>query len=115
MSLERLKKNWEFKRVYRYGRTVVSKYIVLYYCPNEMKVNRIGFSISKKVGGSVVRNRVKRLFRETFLLINQELYQGFDLVLIARKPSVKLNFQETCKELYNLCRRGQLLKKPRSL
>jgi ribonuclease P protein component len=115
MSLERLKKNWEFKRVYRYGRTVVSKYIVLYYCPNEMKVNRIGFSISKKVGGSVVRNRVKRLFRETFLLINQELYQGFDLVLIARKPSVKLNFQETCKELYNLCRRGQLLKKSRSL
>lgn len=108
MTLFRLKKNWEFKRVYRYGRTVVSKYIVLYYCPNGLTVNRIGFSISKKVGTSVVRNRIKRLLKEALLLLDIKLKKGFDLILIARNPSAELSFQETVRELHILCRKGHL-------
>jgi ribonuclease P protein component len=111
MPVKMLKKNWEFKRVYRFGRTVVSKYIVLYYCPNELAINRVGFSISKKVGSSVVRNRIKRLYREVFLLLDHKLCQGFDFILIARKPSADINFHEACKELYNQCRKGLLLLK----
>ncbi len=111
MELLRLKKNWDFKRVYRYGRTVVSRNIVLYYCPNGLEFNRIGFSISKKVGKSVVRNKIKRIYREAFVRVEKQLYKGYDFVLIARRPAVNVSFQEAFKELYNLCRKGQLLLK----
>jgi len=111
MTLFRLKKNWEFKRVYRYGRTVVSRNIVLYYCPNGLKFNRIGFSISKKVGKSVVRNKIKRIYREAFSKLQGQLCNGYDFILIARKPAVDVSFNEAFKELYNLCRKGQLLLK----
>ncbi len=107
----RLKKNWEFKRVYRKGRTVVSRNIVLYYCPNGKNFNRIGFSISKKVGRSVVRNKIRRIYREAYLRIEEKLYKGYDFILIARKPAVDVSFQEACKELFNLCRKGKLLQK----
>ena len=109
MALFRLKKNWDFKRVYRYGRTVVSRNIVLYYCPNGMESNRIGFSISKKVGKSVVRNKIKRIYREAFFKLEEQLCKGYDFILIARKPAVDVSFHEALKELYNLCRKGQLL------
>ncbi len=111
MALNRLKKSWEFKRVYRYGRTVVSRNIVLYYCPNGLAYNRIGFSISKKVGKSVVRNRIRRIYREAFMVVEKQLSKGYDFILIARKPAVDVSFHEACKELYNLCRKGQLLLK----
>jgi ribonuclease P protein component len=111
MPLLRLKKNWEFRRVYRYGRTVVSRNIVLYYCPNGTEHNRIGFSVSKKVGGSVVRNRIKRCFREALLHVEHKLKKGYDLILIARKPSAELNFHEAVRELNKLCRKGQLFLK----
>jgi len=107
----RLKKNWEFKRVYRKGRTVVSRNIVLYYCPNGKNINRIGFSISKKVGKSVVRNKIKRIYREAFYKIEVNLHKGYDFILIARKPAVDVSFQEACKELFDLCRKGKLLQK----
>ncbi len=111
MGLSKLKKNWEFKRVYRYGRTVVSRNIVLYYCPNGTAYNRVGFSVSKKVGKSVVRNKIKRIYREAFLSIEERLARGFDFVLIARKPAVNVSFREACEELYILCRKGKLLLK----
>ena len=107
----RLKKNWEFKRVYRNGRTVVSRKIVLYYCPNGKEYNRLGFSISKKVGKSVVRNKIRRIYREAYGRIESQLKKGYDFILIARKPAVDVSFQEACKELYNLCRKGKLLQK----
>lgn len=112
--MKRLKKNWEFKRVYRKGRTVVSRNIVLYYCPNGLDNNRIGFSISKKVGKSVVRNRIRRVYREAFKVVDKFLKQGNDFILIARKPAVDVSFNQACKELYNLCRKKQLIIKRQS-
>jgi len=111
MNPDRLRKNREFRRVYRYGRTVVTKNIVLYYCPNGLRLNRIGFSISKKVGKSVVRNRIKRIYREAIRQVEEQLKKGYDFVLIARKPAVSVSFHEACKELYGLCRKKRLLAK----
>lgn len=111
MDLSRLKKNWEFKKVYRSGRTVVSRNIVLYYCPNGLEINRIGFSIRKKVGKSVVRNRIRRIYREAFISIGGDLKKGYDFVLIARKPAENVSFHDACKELHHLCRKAQLLLK----
>ncbi len=109
MVLERLKKNWEFKRVYRNGRTVVSRNIVLYYCPNGKEYNRVGFSISKKVGKSCVRNRIRRGYKEAFKAVDKHLVKGYDYIVIARKPAVDASFKQASKELYNLCRKGQLV------
>ncbi len=111
MVLSRLKKNWEFKKVYRSGRTVVSRNIVLYYCPNKLDCNRIGFSIRKKVGKSVIRNRIRRIYKEAFMQIETRLKAGFDLVVIARKPAVGISFHDAIKELEYLCRKALLLQK----
>ncbi len=111
MKPDRLKKNREFRRVYRYGKTVVTRNIVLYYCPNGLGVNRVGFSISKKVGKSVVRNRIKRIYREAIRQVEEQLKKGYDFVLIARKPAVNVSFHEACKELYRVCRKKLLLAK----
>jgi len=109
MTLYRLKKNWDFRRVYRYGRTVVTKNIVLYYCPNGLPYNRLGFAISKKVGKSVVRNRIKRIYREALRSFEGEIKQGYDLVIIARKPAVDIEFKRALKELHYLCRKGKII------
>ncbi|MFO7952881.1 MAG: ribonuclease P protein component [Bacillota bacterium] len=107
----RLKKNWEFKRVYKKGKTVVSKNIVLYYYQNKLTYNRIGYSISKKVGKCVVRNKIKRIYKEAFFKLDKKIKKGYDFILIARKPAVDVSFHEACKELYSLCRKGNLLQK----
>ncbi len=109
MILSRIKKSWEFRKVYRNGRTVVSKNIVLYYCRNGLPYNRIGFSIRKKIGKSVIRNRIRRSYREAFIYMEDKLNTGYDFIVVARKPSSDVCFHDACKELHNLCRKAQLL------
>lgn len=92
---------------------MVSRNIVLYYCPNDMDLNRLGFSVSKKVGKSVRRNRIKRVYREAFKSIGHSLRVGFDFVVVARKPAVSISYGEACEELEKLCRRGKGLMKKR--
>ncbi|NLY38643.1 MAG: ribonuclease P protein component [Firmicutes bacterium] len=109
MDLVRIKKSWEFKRVYRFGKTLVSPNVVLYYHVNRLNYNRIGFSISKKIGKSVVRNRIKRIYREAFRSMRENLKKGFDFVLVARKPVIQMNFHKAREELLFLCMKGKLL------
>jgi ribonuclease P protein component len=63
-----LKKNMEFTRVYRFGQSVAGRYCVLYFLPHEDNNTKVGISVSKKVGNSVVRHRLKRLYKEVFRL-----------------------------------------------
>jgi len=84
MKTVTLKKNFEFKRVYKYGRSIVNRYIVVYYMKNKKDYNRIGITVSKKVGKSVTRNRVRRLIKESLLQIEENLVKGYDIVIIAR-------------------------------
>ena len=105
---KRLKKSNEFRKVYRNGRAVVSKNIVLYYCPNDLPFNRLGFSISKKVGKSVIRNRIRRIFREAYINMEEQLLKGYDFIIVGRKPSAGVSFHEAGKELFRLCRKARL-------
>ena len=79
-----LKKNIEFRRVYQRGKSTANRNLVLYYLPNNLSELRMGITVSKKVGKSVVRNLVKRRIRESLRELEPLLPQGYDLVWIAR-------------------------------
>ncbi len=96
-SRGRLSRSEDFTRVYRTGRSVANRYLVLYYFersepggPGIPDGTRVGFSVSKRLGSAVDRNRIKRVLRETYWSISQSLRGSMDLVIIARTPIVEL-------------------------
>ncbi len=87
----RLSRSSDFQRIYRQGSSTASRFLVLYYFKRPVTAGeespRLGLSVSKKLGGAVVRNRIKRLLREAFRATQEQLVEGYDYVLIAR-PSL---------------------------
>jgi ribonuclease P protein component len=91
----RLSRSAEFERVYRQGRSTANRHLVLYTFPNSSTSSpRLGLSVSRKVGGAVERNRVKRLLREAFAGVQAGLAPGQDLVVVARPPAGELAERE---------------------
>lgn len=82
--LNSLKTSSEFGFVYRSGKSYANKYLVMYVIKNNLNTNRIGISVSKKVGNSVVRHRVTRLIRESYRLNQAAFHTGYDIVVVAR-------------------------------
>lgn len=107
--MESLKKNEDFKRCYRTGRSFANRYLVLYVCGNGMDRNRIGISVSKKVGNSVVRHRICRLVRESYRLNEAQFQNGFDLVFIARRPAASADYHKVEGALLHLARKAGVL------
>ena len=82
--MESLKKTADFRNVYQNGKSLANKYLVMYVMENNREKNRLGISVSKKVGNSVVRHRVTRLIRESYRLHENIFNSGLDIVVIAR-------------------------------
>lgn len=109
LKSDRIKKGWEFDRVYQNGRKYVNKQFVVYVLDNDTERTRLGVTVSKKVGNSVKRNRVKRLIRESFRLSKEQLATGNDIVVVARKYAYGLSFMQAKRSLMNLWKRAQIL------
>ena len=97
-----IRSNKDFQRVYKNGRSLANRYLVMYVMNNNSDENRIGISVSKKVGNSVIRHRVTRLIRESFRL-NKDLFEtGYDIVIIARVSAKGKSFNDICSALIHL-------------
>ena len=93
-SYDSLKKNRDFQNVYKNGKSKANKYLVMYLRANSLEYNRLGISVSKKVGNSVVRHRVTRLIREAYRLNKDCICSGYDIVFVARVTAKDKGYHE---------------------
>ena len=107
---ESLKRNSDFQRVYREGKSYANRYLVLYVLQNQTERNRLGVSVSKKVGNSVVRHRMARLIRESYRLQEDMFNSGLDMVVVTRKNAVNCSCQEITSALLHLGKLQGILK-----
>lgn len=107
---ESLKKNKDFQFVYRNGRSYGNKYLVLYVYPTQTGRNRLGISVSKKTGNSVVRHRLTRLIRESYRLNETQFVEGLDMIVIARQSAKECTFFEIERALLHLAGKQSVLR-----
>ena len=108
---ESLKKNKDFQYIYRKGKSYANKYLVMYVLENGTSQNRLGISVSKKVGNSVVRHRITRLIRESYRLNETSFRQGVDIVVVARPSAKDRSYQEIESALMHLAGRTKVLRR----
>lgn len=95
----RIKKNDDFQKVYKQGKSVANKQFIIYRLNNQENEHfRLGISVSKKIGNAVTRNRIKRAIRESFTRHKQDIIKD-DFIVIARNPSKDMTVEEIHKSL----------------
>ena len=99
---ESLKKNQDFQSVYRNGKSYANRLLVMYVLEHNLDKNRLGISVSKKVGNSVVRHHVTRLVRESYRLQENIFNSGLDIVVVARANAASASFREIESALLHL-------------
>lgn len=107
---ESLKKSESFKKVYNDGRSRADRFLVMYVLKNGTDRNRLGISVSKKVGNSVVRHRLTRLVREAYRLSEGDYDRGYDIVVIVRVNAKKADYHSICRSMRELSGFHRILK-----
>ncbi len=110
---EVLKNTNQFKIVYNNGKSYVNRELVMYLRKNDSDTNRLGISVSKKVGNSVVRHRVTRLIRESYRLNEDKLLQGYDIVVVARASAKDKNYFDICRAFLHLAKLHRIIEENR--
>jgi len=109
-KIQRLKKNEDFQKVFKQGRSTANRQFVAYVLMQSgQPYNRIGLSVSKKVGNAVTRNRIKRYIKEAIRGVENHFITGIDCVIIARKPTADMDFKQTSKSLYHVLKKSGVL------
>ena len=109
--MERLRKNAQFSEVYRTHNSFADRFLIMYVRKNGETYNRVGVSISKKVGNSVVRHRVKRLVKEAFRNSEDMFNSGLDIVFVARKNAAFMTYSDAQRSLMGLAASHRILQK----
>lgn len=105
-----LKKNSDFRRLYSKGKNTVTPYMALYCRRNGSGVNRLGYTVSTKLGHAVVRNRVRRRLREIYRLNSPRLKSGWDIIVVARMRCVNAEYAAMDAAFMSACERLGLVK-----
>jgi ribonuclease P protein component len=100
-----LKNNYEFRRLYSKGESAVSPYEVVYCRKNGRGCNRVGYTVSTKLGKAVVRNRIRRRYKEIYRLNEDRLKCGYDIVVVARSKSRDAEFLKLETDFLRLCKK----------
>lgn len=104
-----IKLNRDFKRLYYKGGCVGNDLIVIYYRKNSFKCNRLGITVGKKIGSAVKRNRVKRLIRESYRLMESEVAGNYDIVIVARSKAAEADYGSVSGAVRRLFKKSGLL------
>ena len=107
---ESLKKNSQFQFVYKSGKSYANKYMIMYVKKNGLEINRLGISVSKKVGNSVVRHRFCRLVRESYRLHEKVFNSGLDIVIVGRPSAATVGYEEVEEALLHLGKLHKMIK-----
>lgn len=106
-----LKENHLFRRLYQKGKTTADSCLALYVRQNGRRENRLGLTVSTKVGHAVVRNRIRRRLREIYRLHEDQLIRGVDIVIVARVRAANSGYWQLEESFLKLSSRLGLLKK----
>ena len=113
--VESIRKNEDFRTCYKFGKSYANKYLVVYIRKNGTDQNRIGISVSKKVGNSVVRHRIKRLVHESYRLHEKEFDSGSDIAVVGRRSADGASYYEIERALLFLLRNAGMYHSERNL
>lgn len=100
-----LKNNYEFRRLYTKGKSAASPYAVVYCRKNKSAGNKLGLTVSTKIGKAVTRNRIRRRYKEIYRLNEEKFNPGYDIVIVARIKSRYAAYRELETDFLNLCRK----------
>ena len=108
---ERVKRPVEIKSLFKSGNRVSIAGAKLFFLPNNLQFNRIGFPLPRGYGNAVQRNKSKRLSRESYRFLKAHLNTGYDMLFLVYPSSEKSSFHSRCVQLQTLCEKAGLLKK----
>ena len=101
MKILSLDQNWQFLRLYRKGKSVVTSTMVVYVAPNHVGTPRLGITAGKKLGGAVARNRAKRRLRELYRLAQNSIKPNLDVCIVARAYTITAPYEKLENDFYS--------------
>lgn len=104
-----LTENKQFKKVYARGTSFVNNLLVMYIFPNGLSINRLGITVNKKIGKAVVRNRIRRLIRESYRLKEGYIVEGYDIVFVSRMRTKDATYSEISSAMHHLLKKSKLI------
>lgn len=108
--MDTLKKNYEFRRLYSKGKSVVTRSLVVYCRKVPNRESHVGYTVSNKIGKAVVRNRIRRRLREIVRLNETRLADHIELVIVARTRAASSDYAQLEKDFLKACGELGLLK-----